>query len=137
MRPMRSLLCVAVMSLGLSACALRPYYRQVLPPEVSSLKPQAAQGQPDVTMRVVEPGTGRPIPGARVLLGTNRGTVSLTSNAEGLVRLPVRPDLLAENPLLEVILPPGERSYAMELLTPASEESAPQSAPQPAPQPTP
>lgn len=96
---------------------------------MSSLEPQAARGQPDVTLRVVEPGTGRPIPGARVLLGTNRGTVNLTSNAEGLLRLPVRSDLLAENPLLEVILPPGERSYALELLTPVSEASTPQPAP--------
>ncbi|MFL5351722.1 hypothetical protein [Archangium sp.] len=137
MRPMRSLLSLAVLSLGLSACALRPYYRQVLPPEVASLKPQAAQGQPDVTLRVVEPGTGRPLQGARVLLGTSRGTVNVTSNAEGLLRLPVRPELIAENPLLEVILPPGARGYALELVSPASEESAPQTAPQPAPQSTP
>jgi hypothetical protein len=134
MRPMRSLLCFAVLSLGLlSACALRPYYRQVLPPEVAGLKPQAAQGQPDVTLRVVEQGTGRPLPGARVLLGTSRGTVNVTSDAEGLIRLPVRPELLAENPLVEVILPPGARGYALELMAPAAEESTPQPTPQSTP----
>jgi hypothetical protein len=130
---MRSLLCLAVMSLGLSACTLRPYYRQVLPPEVSSLRPQAAQGQPDVTLRVVEPGTGRPIPGARLSLGTNRGTVRVTSDAAGLVHLPVRPDLLLENPLVEVLLPPGARGYALELMAPASEPASEQPAPQPTP----
>jgi hypothetical protein len=120
MRPMR-LLCLAVLSLGLlSACALRPYYRQVLPPEVAGLKPQAARGHEDVTVRVVEPGTGRPIPGARVVLGTNRARVSVTSDAEGLIKLPVTPDLLAENPLVEVLLPPGARGYALELVAPES-----------------
>lgn len=137
MRPMRSLLCLAVMSLGLSACTLRPYYRQVLPPEVSSLRPQAAQGQPDVTLRVVEPGTGRPLPGARLMLGTNRGTISVTSDAAGLVHLPVRPELLVENPLVEVLLPPGARGYALELMAPASESAPEPASEQPAPQPTP
>lgn len=124
MRPMRSLLCLSVLSLGLlSACALRPYYRQVLPPEVAGLKAQEARGHEDVTLRVVEPETGRPIPGARVLLGTSRGNVSVTSDAEGLIKLPVRPELLSENPLVEVILPPGARGYTLALVAPPSEQS--------------
>lgn len=117
MRSMRSLLCVALVSFGpLSACALRPYYRQVLPPDMSAMKPAAAGGQGEaVLLRVVEPGTERPIPGSRVILTTNRGArVSLVSDQEGLVRMPVTPELLAENPLVEVVLPAGVQGYALQ-----------------------
>ncbi|QRK10162.1 hypothetical protein JQX13_08720 [Archangium violaceum] len=121
MRPMRPLLCAAVLSLGLSACVLRPYYRQVLPPEVSRLEPREARGVEDVLLRVVEPGYERPISGARVLLGTGQGRVNVTSDVNGLIRLPVTPELLAENPLVEVSLPPGVRGYRLELVMPESE----------------
>ncbi|HEX5745221.1 MAG TPA: hypothetical protein VFZ09_03195 [Archangium sp.] len=116
MRSMRPLLCVALMSLGvLSACALRPYYRQVLPPDMSAMKPAAAQGKGEtVLLRVVEPGTGRPIPGARILLSMHLGRVSLVSDQEGLVRMPVTPELLAENPLVEVVLPAGVQGYTFQ-----------------------
>jgi len=125
MRPMRSLMCVALLSLGLlSACALRPYYRQVLPPDMAGMKPQAAQGQGPVTLRMVEPGTDRPIAGARVLLSLNRGRVVATSDANGLIQLPVTPELLAENPLVEVVLPLGLRGYSF-LTVPAEPASQP------------
>jgi hypothetical protein len=134
MRPMRPLLCVALLSLGLlSACALRPYYRQVLPPDMSAMKPAAAQGKGEgVLLRVVEPGTERPIPGARLLLSSNRGRVALVSDMEGLVRMPVTPELLAENPLVEVVLPPGVSGYALQPVK-QEPESAPagELAPQP------
>ena len=132
MRPMRSLMCVALLSLGLlSACALRPYYRQVLPPDMAGMKPQAAQGQGPVTMRMVEPGTDKPIAGARVILSLNRGRVVATSDANGLIQLPVTPELLAENPLVEVVVPPGLRGYSFWTVPaePASQpagEAAPQ-----------
>ncbi|WP_395811112.1 hypothetical protein [Archangium minus] len=140
MRPLRPLLCVAVLSLGLSACTLRPYYRQVLPPEASRLKPQEARGMEDVLVRVMEPGLNRPISGARVLVGTGRERVNVTSDVNGFVRLPVTPELLAENPLVEVILPPGVRGYALELvrLEPQpqpSREPEPQPSSEPEPQP--
>ncbi|AKJ07973.1 hypothetical protein ATI61_107413 [Archangium gephyra] len=116
MRPMRPLLCVALVSLGLlSACALRPYYRQVLPPDLSAMKPAAVQGKGEVVrLRVVEPETERPIPGARIFLSTNRGRVSLVSDMEGLVQMPLTPELLAENPLVEVVPPAGVSGYAFQ-----------------------
>jgi hypothetical protein len=132
MRPMRPLLCLALLSLGLlSACALRPFYRQVLPPELAGMKPQALQGKQEVLLRVVEPGTDRPIPGARVLLSTSRGRAFLASDANGLVQMPVTPELLAENPLVEVVLPPGVRGYAFQ---PVKTEPESQPAGEPAPQ---
>jgi hypothetical protein len=130
---MRSLMCVALLSLGLlSACALRPYYRQVLPPELSGMKPQAAQGQGPVTLRMVEPGTDKPIVGARVILSLmNRGRVVAVSDANGFLQLPVTPELLAENPLVEVVLPPGLSGYSFWTV---SAESASQPAGEAAPQ---
>jgi hypothetical protein len=129
---MRPLLCVALLSLGLlSACALRPYYRQVLPPDMSAAKP-AAQGKGEVVMlRMVEPGTERPIPGARILLSMNQGRVALVSDGNGFVQMPVTPELLAENPLVEVILPAGVRGYSFQ---PVKEEPAAAPAGEPAPQ---
>ncbi|WPB78207.1 hypothetical protein KYC5002_03440 [Archangium violaceum] len=135
MRSMRSLLCVALVSFGpLSACALRPYYRQVLPPDMSAMKPAAAGAQGEaVLLRVVESGTERPIPGSRVILTTNRGRVSLVSDQEGLVRMPVTPELLAENPLVEVVLPPGVQGYALQ---PVKQEPEAAPAGESVPQPT-
>lgn len=131
MRPMRPLLCVALLSLGLlSACALRPYYRQILPPDLATMKPAAAQGRSEgVMLRVVEPGTERPISGARILLSMNRGRVALVSDANGFVQLPLTPELLAENPLVEVVLPAGVRGYTFQPV-----KAEPGSAPAPAPQ---
>lgn len=131
MRSMRPLLCLALVSLGLlSACALRPYYRQVLPPDLAGMKPQAVQGKQEVMLRVVEQGTELPVPGARIFLSTSRSRVSLVSDGEGLVRMPVTPELLAENPLVEVVLPPGVRGYALQAVKPES-ESQPASEPVP------
>ncbi|MCY1082406.1 hypothetical protein [Archangium lansingense] len=131
MRPMRPLLCFALLSLGLlSACALRPFYRQVLPPDLAEMKPQAVQGKQEVLLRVVEPGTDQPISGARVLLSTSRARVSLTSDVNGLVQMPVAPDLLAENPLVEVVLPPGLHGYVFQPVT-VEPESQPESEPAP------
>ncbi|WP_257450864.1 carboxypeptidase-like regulatory domain-containing protein [Archangium lipolyticum] len=108
---------LSLLSLGLlSACTLRPYYRQVVPPDVARLNPQQAQGMKDVTMRVVDPSTGQPIPRARVLLESTRGRITVTSDADGLVQLPVTPHLLADNPLVEVVLPKGVRSYSFQLV---------------------
>lgn len=114
MSPMRALMGLVLLSLGLlSACALRPYYRQVLPPEV--LQSRGA-GMAGVMMRVVELKTERPIPGVKVLAGTGRTRVRVTSDAQGLFRLPVTPELLTENPLLEIIPPKGVVDYGFQLV---------------------
>ncbi|HYO73393.1 MAG TPA: hypothetical protein VEU33_45740 [Archangium sp.] len=132
MLSMRPLLCVALLSLGLlPACTLRPYYRQVLPTDMSAMKPAMAQGQGEgVLLRMVDPGMERPIPGARIFLTTNRGRVALVSDQEGLVRMPVTPELLAENPLVEVVLPPDVYGYTFQPVK-QGPESAPAGEPAP------
>lgn len=121
MPPMRSLLRLVLLSAlcVVSGCTLRPYYRQVLPPDVVRDK---GVGVEQVTLRVVEPRSGRPIPGARVLLTTGRARVNATSDANGLLQLPVSQELLAENPLMEVVLPKGTEDYALQ---PVKQESQP------------
>jgi hypothetical protein len=110
---MRLLLSVVLVAVSLvSACALRPYYREVLPPA-------GAQGQEEggeVVLRVVEPDSGKPIAGARVLAGAGRARFSATSDGQGLVRVPVTSELRAENPLVEVVLPKGVQGYRLELV---------------------
>ena len=56
------------------------------------------------------------MPGAKVYVGTSRGRFSLVSDAHGLVKLPVTQELLAENPLVEVVLPAEIEGYAFELV---------------------
>src|SRR4051812_25835985 len=63
----RASLSVALFALGLlSACALRPHYSELAQPEGSSQK--AVEGQ-TLMMRMVDPATGQPIKGAKVLSG--------------------------------------------------------------------
>lgn len=114
MSPTRPLLGPALLSLCLlSACTLRPYYRQVLPPEVVRTRGEGVQ---QVMLRVVEPSTGQPIPGARVLAGEGRTRINVTSDVNGLLLLPVTPALLAENPLAEVIPPKGVEEYSLQVV---------------------
>ncbi len=135
MRPKSFLKCLAVMSLGvLSACALRPYYRQVLPPDVLKTR-----GQQEVLLRLVEPQTGNPIPGGRIVLTTNFGSrITVTSDPNGLLRMPVTAQLLSENPLVEAILPPTVQGYSFVPVKPEPEAAPqPEAAPPPAPPPPP
>ncbi len=112
----RALLSVALVALGLlSACALRPYYRDMVKPEGGSA--QAVDGQ-TLQMRIVDPGTGQPIPGAKVFAGTGRARLAATSNAAGELSVPVSQALIDENPLVEVVLPKGVRSYQFQVLRP-------------------
>lgn len=104
----------------LSACALRPYYRQVLPPELAQAKTAA---ESEVTIRVVHARTGRPLPGVRVFAGAGRTRFNVTSDAQGLIRVPVNPELLSENPLVEVVPPKDVVGYRLELVREAKEEA--------------
>jgi hypothetical protein len=123
----RVLLSLACLSLGLlSACALRPRYKDMVQHEGAA---QVAAGQ-EVLLRVVDPGTGQPIPGARVVAGTGRERLTAISDAEGRLSVPVSQALLDENPLVEVVLPKGVRRYQFQLSR-ASE--APAEAPAQAP----
>ena len=110
MRPMMSL--VVLLACGLlSACTLRPYYREVLPPEVAQAKTATTS---EVTLRVVDSRTGQPLPGVRVFAGASRARFNVTSDAQGLIRVPVNPALMSENPLVEVVPPKGVEGYRLE-----------------------
>jgi hypothetical protein len=108
----RVLLSLACLSLGLlSACALRPQYKDMV--QQQGAAPVAA-GQV-VLLRMTDPNTGKAIAGAKVVAGTGRERLSATTDMEGRLSVPVAKALLDENPLVEVVLPKGVRSYQFEL----------------------
>ena len=108
----RVLLSLACLSLGLlSACVLRPRYQDMVQQQGAA---PASAGQ-TVMIRVMDPRTGQPISGARVVAGTGRERLSATSDAQGRLSVPVSKALLDENPLVEVVLPKGVSRYQFEL----------------------
>ncbi|NVJ19893.1 MULTISPECIES: hypothetical protein [Myxococcus] len=131
----RALLTIVLTSTSLlTACALRPTYKElVAPPNAANITP----GQM-VALRVVD-GSGKPVEGARVRAGEGRTRLNVLSDADGLVKLEANEALLKENPLVEVVLPKGVTSYRLQLApsgeAPATLETAPQApaAPEPAP----
>jgi hypothetical protein len=123
-------LSIALTALALlSACALRPQYKDMVQPMGA---PQAADGQ-TLMMRLVDPGTGQPIQGAKVIAGAGRARLAATSDAQGRISVPVSQALLEENPLVEVVLPKGVKAYQFQVDSAAEPASPP--APPPAPQP--
>lgn len=120
----RASLSIALVAVSLlSACALRPHYKDMVQPEGAS---KASDGQV-LTMRVVDPATGRPIPGAKVIAGSSRSRLATTSDAQGLITVPVAQALIDENPLVEVVLPKGMKGYQFQVERPS--ESQPPEAP--------
>lgn len=117
----RTLLSATVALALLSACALRPRYRDVVVPEASAQQ-KPVEGQV-VVLRVVDPATGQPVPGARVLATGGRSRLSATSDAQGLLTVSVSRSLMDENPLVEVVLPKGVSDYRLE---PVPREAVPQ-----------
>jgi hypothetical protein len=123
-------LSIALTALALlSACALRPHYKDMVQPVGAS---QAADGQ-TLMMRLVDPGTGQPIQGAKVIAGMGRVRLAATSDAQGRISVPVSQALLEENPLVEVVLPKGVKAYQFQVDSAAEPASPP--APSPASQP--
>lgn len=121
----RSLLTAALVSSALlSACTLRPRYKDVVQPGSSS----SVAGQ-TVALRVLDGETNQPVKGARVLAGDSRSRLSAVSDEEGMVKLQVSPELLKENPLVEVVLPAGVRAYRLQLM-PSGESPAPGGTPE-------
>jgi hypothetical protein len=120
-------LSIALAALALlSACALRPHYKDMVQPVGA---PQAAEGQ-ILLMRLVDPATGQPIKGARVLAGTKRARLAAMSDAEGRISIPVSQALLEENPLVEVVLPKGVKAYQFQVVR-AEEPASPPAPPAP------
>jgi hypothetical protein len=93
-----------------------------------------ADGQ-TLTMLMVDPATGQPIKGAKVLSGSGRSRLAVTSDAEGRISVPVSHALLAENPLVEVVLPKGVKAYQFQVFRPAEAPAPQEPAAQPAPGP--
>ncbi len=116
----RTLLSAAVAFALLSACVLRPRYREVVVPEGAAQ--QSLDGQ-QVVLRVVDAETGAPVPGARVLATGARSRLNATSDEQGLLTVTVSKALMDENPLVEVVLPKGVRGYRLE---PVPQSSAPE-----------
>ncbi|HYH98008.1 hypothetical protein [Hyalangium sp.] len=135
MRLRRASLSVVLVALGLlSACALRPHYKDMVQPV--GAPQQAVDGQ-TLVMRLLDPSTGQPIQGAKVLAGTERSRLSATSDAEGRISVPVSQALIKENPLVEVVLPKGVKAYQFQVLRPTEPPAAEPPASQPAAPPTP
>jgi hypothetical protein len=119
-------LSIALAALALlSACALRPHYKDMVQPMGA---PKAAEGQ-ILMMRLVDPVTGQPIKGAKVVAGTNRARLSATSDAEGRISVPVSQALLDENPLVEVLLPKGVKAYQFQVVRAPESETPPPAQP--------
>ncbi|MCP3059135.1 hypothetical protein LXT21_10165 [Myxococcus sp. K38C18041901] len=107
----RALLTVVLSSTALlSACALRPTYRELVAPNAA----EVTAGQ-TVALRVVD-SAGKPVQGAKVRAGERRTRMNLVSDADGLVTLETNADLLKENPLVEVVLPKGVSQYRLQLV---------------------
>lgn len=117
----RTLLSATVAFALLSACGLRPRYREVVVPEAPAQQ-KPAEGQ-QVVLRVVDSTTGQPVPGAKVLAMGGRSRLSATSDAQGLLTVTVSQALLDENPLVEVVLPKGVRGYRLEPVPQSPTES--------------
>lgn len=129
----RASLSVALFALGLlSACALRPHYSELVKPPESAQ--QVADGQ-ILKMRMVDPSSGQPIAGAKVLSGSGRSRLAVTSDAQGLVSVPFSQSLLEENPLVEVVLPKGVKAYQFQVFRPTEAPASEAPAAQPAPGP--
>lgn len=119
----RASLSVVLFALGLlSACALRPHYKDMVQPEGA---PQPAVDGQTLLMRVVDPASGQPIPGAKVIAGASRTRLAATSDDQGRIAVPVSQALLEENPLVEVVLPKGVKAYQFQVVRPV-EAPAPQ-----------
>jgi hypothetical protein len=126
----RVLLSLAFLTLGLlSACVSRPRYQEMVQQDGAA---KAAEGQV-LMIRVMDPSTGQPISGAKVVASTGRERLAAISDAEGRISVPVSKALLEENPLVEVVLPKGVRRYQFQLSrsaeTPAEAPAAPDEAP--------
>ncbi|HZI09876.1 MAG TPA: hypothetical protein VE153_05735 [Myxococcus sp.] len=120
----RTLLTVVLASAALlSSACLRPRYKELVQVTPADIAP----GQV-VVLRVVNPDTGQPVKGVRVLAGERRERVSAVTDEAGIVKLPVSRELLDENPIVEVVLPKGVRSYRLQPV-PYGQAPSPDAAP--------
>ncbi len=120
----RTLLTVVLASTALlSTACLRPRYKELVQVTPADVSP----GQV-VVLRLVNPDTNQPLKGVRVLAGENRERVSLVTDEAGILKLPVTRGLLDENPIIEVVLPKGVRTYRLQLV-PYGQAPSPEAAP--------
>ncbi|WP_228564891.1 hypothetical protein [Myxococcus sp. AB036A] len=119
----RKLLTLALASSSLlAACVVqRPFYRDVVQPAGSSVAAGTL-----VDLIVLDSDTNQPVKGAKVLWGEDsRSRESYVTDEDGRVSFDVTPALLKENPLVEVVLPRGVRSYRLQVV-PATDAAAPE-----------
>lgn len=114
---MRRLLLLCALA-GLTACALRPTYRSLVPPETTAA---------ELKLLLVDRTTGSPLPNVKVELSEWKNRYSTTTGADGTFVLPVAKKYLEENPVLVVAVPRGVKGY--ELRTPPPTGPGPEAAP--------
>lgn len=118
----RKLLTLALATSSLlAACVVqRPFYRDVVQPAGSSV----TAGTP-MDIIVLDSDTNQPVKGAKVLWGEDyRSREAYVTDEDGRVSFDVTAALLKENPLVEVVLPKGVRSYRLQVV-PATDVAAP------------
>jgi hypothetical protein len=106
MRLLTSVLIVA--SLFFAGCVHRPYYRDLVGP---------ASGQKEIRVRITNAANGQPLANVPVNVGTAPMRVSAVSDANGIVVLPVKKQLLDPYTVVEVVRPAGVERYDLERLS--------------------
>ncbi len=116
-----SFVAVALLSLLVSGCALRPRYAQVLPANLE---------EGDVAwLQLVDGTTGSPLPDVPVIVGEGRERVRQRTNAEGIFTLPVQASWQRSNPIIEVTLPRGVTRYEIRPAQTPAEQPSPEQTP--------
>lgn len=95
---------LAVATVTLASCALRPRYSQLV-------EAGTDQGE-TVVVAFTDEETGAPIPGMRVVIGDGPNKVQLVTDQNGEVHVPRSSRLERENPLVVVDRPAGIARYA-------------------------
>jgi hypothetical protein len=91
---------------GLAACALRPRYNDLVQAGGQSSEREK------VVLVFVDPSTSKPIQGLKIQVGERKDRVTLTTDANGRVALPVSEALRRDNPLVTVERPDGALGYS-------------------------
>ncbi|MFL5318852.1 MAG: hypothetical protein ACJ790_04290 [Myxococcaceae bacterium] len=108
MRLLTSVLLAVAASLLVAGCVHRPYYRDLV---------GSAAGQKEIRVRITNGATGEPLANVPVSVGSAPMRVTAISDANGILVLPVKKQLLDPYTLVEVARPPGVERYDLERLS--------------------
>lgn len=88
-----------------TACVHRPYYRDLV---------GDAAGQKEIALRLINDETNAPLANVPVIVGAGKDRISVVSDSQGVVILPVRKSLLDPFTVVEVVRPTGVGRYSFE-----------------------